>query len=90
MPHHVAALLPRTDPDAAEAFLARLGFTRLSPGPDDNRILADGRGGTVHLAWAVARWLVPGRNPFGLTLYREDATAASAPKAIGGGPGDKP
>jgi catechol 2,3-dioxygenase-like lactoylglutathione lyase family enzyme len=91
--HHVAAILPCTDLDAAEAFFARLGFARVSPPADDYRILADGRGGTLHLNPAPEGWLEAARNPFGLYLYREDVDAAAAAfpgEAIGGGPADKP
>lgn len=38
-------------------------------------MLPDGRGGAVHLA---AGWLVPGRNPFGRYLFREDVDAVAA------------
>jgi catechol 2,3-dioxygenase-like lactoylglutathione lyase family enzyme len=93
MNHHVAAILPCTDLDAAEAFFARLGFACVSPGPGDYRILADGRGGALHLSRAAPSWMMPERSPFGLYLYREDVDAAAsafAGEAIGGGPADKP
>ena len=35
-------------------------------------------GGEVHLNRAVEGWVVPGRNPFGLYLYRQDVDAAAA------------
>lgn len=77
MEQRLTAILPCNDLDAAEAFFVRLGFAR-EGGPDDYRMLADGRGGAVHLTPAVEGWLQPGRNPFGLYLYREDVDAAAA------------
>ena len=41
-------------------------------------MLADGLGGYVHLAPAPEGWLTPGRNPFGLYLYREDVDGLAA------------
>ncbi|GJG88849.1 glyoxalase [Gemmatimonadetes bacterium T265] len=94
MEQRLTAILPCNDLDAAEAFFARLGFTRDAGSPDDYRMLSDGRGGHVHLTAAVAGWLVPGRNPFGLYLYREDVdglAAACADEVIEPeGPSDKP
>lgn len=42
------------------------------------RMLSDGVGGHVHLTQAVEGWLTPGRNPFGLYLYREDVDGLAA------------
>lgn len=57
-------------------------------------MLADGLGGQIHLNPAVAGWLVPGRNPFGLYLYREDVDALATVfrrELLGSGdPSDKP
>ena len=51
------------------------------------------KGGVSHLNPAVEGWLVPGRNPFGLYLYREDVdgiAAAFADEIVGkDGPSDK-
>jgi len=71
MDQRLIAVLPCNDLDRAQAFFERLGFTR-SESPDDYRMLSDGRGGEIHLNEAVEGWLTPGRNPFGLYLYRED------------------
>ena len=93
MEQHLTAILPCSDLDAAEAFFARFGFRRLDGSPDDYRMLADSRGGSLHLNPAVEGWLVPGRNPFGLYLYCEDvdgAAAAFTDEIIGTGPSDKP
>jgi catechol 2,3-dioxygenase-like lactoylglutathione lyase family enzyme len=69
--HSLTAILPCNDLDASEAFYGRLGFMhRKNYG--DYRILSDGRGGELHLAKAVAGWLVPGRNPFGLYLHADN------------------
>jgi len=63
-------------------------------GPDDYRTLSDGLGGYIHLTPAVEGWLTPGRNPFGLYLYRKDVDGLAA--AFKGetlekeGPSDKP
>ena len=85
--HGLTAILPCNDLDASEAFYARLGFTRRD-GDDGYRMLADGRGGELHLNAAVEGWLVPGRNPFGLYLYTEDVDALAA--RMGGRAEDKP
>ena len=93
MQQTLTAILPCNDLDASQAFYARLGFA-LEEGGDhgDYRILADGRGGALHLNKAVEGWLIPGRNPFGLYLYMEDVDAAA--QAFGPGlihrPEDKP
>src|SRR6185312_11387064 len=72
--HQMTAILPCNDLDASEAFYARLGFS-CAARHADYRILADGKGGALHLASAVEGWLVPGRNPFGLYLYSGEQTA---------------
>ncbi len=99
-PHSLTAILPCNDLDASEAFYGRLGFVRPdadkpAPGAQDSyRMLADGKGGFIHLTDAVEGWLVPGRNPFGLYLYSEAVdrlAAAFQGEVIGGrGPEDKP
>ena len=82
--HALTAILPCNDLDASEAFYRRLGFIRPAnerpaAGEDDSyRILADGKGGAIHLTDAVEGWLVPGRNPFGLYLYSEDVDRLAA------------
>ncbi len=73
----LTAVLPCNDLDRSEAFYRRLGFTHRS-GPDDYRMLADGRGGELHLQPAVEGWLVPGRNPFGLYLSVENVDELAA------------
>ncbi len=94
MQQRLTAILPCNDLDAAQSFFERLGFTRDDGSPDDYRMLSDGGGGDIHLNPAVAGWLVRGRNPFGLYLYREDVDAVAA--AVAGeiiepeGPSDKP
>ncbi|MDQ0463625.1 catechol 2,3-dioxygenase-like lactoylglutathione lyase family enzyme [Caulobacter ginsengisoli] len=88
----LTAILPCNDLDASEAFYGRLGFVR-EGGPDDYRMLSDGKGGTLHLTDAVAGWLVPGRNPFGLYLYAENVDELAAGVAdliLGGKVEDKP
>jgi hypothetical protein len=75
----LVAIVPCNDLDASEAFYRRLGFQRAD---GDNyaeyRILADGRGGRLHLTSTVEGWVVPERNAFGVYLYsdRIDALAA--------------
>jgi len=77
----LTAIVPCNDLDASEAFYNRLGFTRPEgdrfPG-DTYRILADGKGGHVHLTDAVPGWVENGRNPFGLYLYTPDVDAMAA------------
>ena len=94
MEHRLTAIVPCNDLDACEAFYARLGFTRPAGSDDAYRILADGKGGHLHLTAAVEDWVVPGRNPFGLYLYVEDvdalATAFAGEIIEKGGPSDKP
>jgi catechol 2,3-dioxygenase-like lactoylglutathione lyase family enzyme len=90
----LTAILPCNDLDRTEAFFARLGFKREQGSSSDYRMLADGVGGQIHLNPAVEGWLVPGRNPFGLYLYREDVdelAAAFHGEILGkGDPSDKP
>lgn len=89
----LTAILPCNDIDRTEAFFARLGFKR-EGGTDDYRMLADGCGGQIHLNPAVEGWLVPGRNPFALYLYRENVDElanAFRGEILGqGDPSDKP
>ena len=93
MNQRLTAILPCNDLDAAQRFFERLGF-KVEGGPDDYRMMSDGRGGDIHLQAAVDGWLVPGRNPFGLYLYREDVDQLA--KTFVGemiepeGPADKP
>jgi len=93
------AILPCNDLDASEAFYTRLGFARRrnekpAEWEDSYRILTDGKGASLHLTDAVAGWLIPGRNPFGLYHHTEDVDALAAEFAaalIGtNGPEDKP
>lgn len=98
--HRLTAILPCNDLDASEAFYRRLGFARPDadrppPGEDDGyRILADGKGGHLHLTGAVSGWLIPGQNPFALYLYTEDVDGLAAgfrgETIERGGPEDKP
>ena len=82
--HALTAILPCNDLDASEGFYNRLGFNRpeedrpTNPEEDGYRMLADGKGGHLHLTNAVEGWLVPGRNPFGLYLYTEDVDELAA------------
>lgn len=90
MQQRLTAILLCNDLDAAEAFFVRLGFQRDQGSLDDYRMLSDGLGGFIHLNRAVEGWLQPGRNPFGLYLYREDVDGvarAFAGETIGQ-PGD--
>jgi hypothetical protein len=94
MDQRMTAILPCNDLDVSEAFFRRLGFARDERSPDDYRMMSDGQGGFIHLNPAVEGWLVPGRNPFGLYLYRKDVAAVAAAFAgeiLGtGDPSDKP
>jgi hypothetical protein len=65
--HSVTPIVPCNDIDASERFYARLGFVR-NGYDDEYRILQDGEGGEIHLQPAVAGWVVPGRNPFGIYI----------------------
>jgi catechol 2,3-dioxygenase-like lactoylglutathione lyase family enzyme len=83
----LTAILPVTDLDAAQAFFERLGF-RLNADHNGYRMMSDGTGAELHLNGAASEWLVPGRNPFGLYLYRRDVDAlahAFAGEIIGDG-----
>jgi hypothetical protein len=71
--HTLTVIVPSNDLDASEVFYQRLGFTRPDgPDYDGYRILADNKGGHLHLTQAVEGWVVPGRNPFGVYLYTEE------------------
>lgn len=93
MKHQLIAILPCNDMDVTQAFLERLDF-RITGGTAEYRIMSDGQGGVLHLTSAVTGWLVPGQNPFGLYLCREDVDAvasAFAGEIIGrGDPTEKP
>lgn len=76
-PHRTVAIVPAGDLNASEAFYRRLGY-RVESDHGPYRILADGRGGQLHLNH-VTGW--PRRvedNPFGLYLYVEDVDALAA------------
>lgn len=75
--HSLTAILPCNNLDVSEAFYGRLGFTRTG-GDGHYRMLADGKGGHLHLNQAVEGWLVPGRNPAGLYLYTEEVDHLAA------------
>ena len=96
----LTAILPCNNLDVSEHFYNRLGFTRTETDdpqpyePDEYRILFERQRRVLHLTKAVADWLVPGSNPFGLYLYTEEvdelaATFRSALKASSG-PEDRP
>lgn len=93
MDQRLTAILPCNDLDAAETFFERLGF-KVDGGLDDYRMMSDAHGGSIHLNPAVEGWVVPGRNPFGLYLYRQDVDAVAATFAgeiiEAEGPTDKP
>ena len=92
MQQGLVAILPCNDLDAAEAFFTRLDFQRETGSLPDYRMLANGLGGFLHLHLAVEGWLTPGRNPFGLYLYRADVdrVAASFGHDVIDGPSDRP
>ena len=69
--HTLTAVLPCNDLPASRAFYERLGFTVTSD-HGDYLLLEDGSGAELHLRQAEQGWLIPGRNPFGLYLYREE------------------
>ncbi|WP_410052769.1 VOC family protein [Bradyrhizobium sp. SZCCHNPS2010] len=81
-PHSLCAILPCNDLDASERFYRRLGFTRTDQPrdgmADEDRMLSDGKGASLHLTRAEPEWLIPGRNPFGLYLYVDDVDALGA------------
>lgn len=75
--HGLTAILPCNNLDASQAFYERLDFKHVDHS-DDYRIMRDERGAELHLIAAVAGWLVPGRNPFGLYLYTESVDELAA------------
>lgn len=87
-PGLMIAILPCNDLDASERFYGRLGFLRVegekprTGEPDNYRILANGKGGYLHLTDAVEGWLVAGRNPFGLYLRIEEVDDLAAEFAV--------
>lgn len=92
MQSSLIAILPCNDLDRTEAFFVRLGFKSEQDSSGDYRMLADGFGAQIHLNQAVEGWLVPGSNPFGLYLYRQDVDelAAAFRGEIDNEPSDKP
>lgn len=89
----LVAVLPCNDLDLSQAFYARLGFG-CEDGEAGYHILTHPTGAMLHLTAAVAGWLVPERNPFGLYLYAPDVDALAAAFAgetlEAGGVEDKP
>lgn len=80
----LTAILPCNNLDVSERFYNRLGFTRTETDnsqpsePDEYRMLSNGKGAYLHLTKAVAGWLVPGSNPFGLYLYTAEVDELAA------------
>lgn len=92
--HTLVYILPCTDIAASTAFYARLGLALMSD-YGSYRILADGKGGFLHLSTeAPEGWLVAGRNPNGLYFCNEDVGRLAAGVADliaeGHGPEHKP
>ena len=87
MPNSVIAIIPCNDLDASEKFYNKLGFQR-NGFDDEYRILFDAWGAQIHLTKAVADWLVPGRNPFGLYFNAENVAELAV--IFGSKPEDKP
>ncbi len=78
-PPRVTAIIPCNDLDAAEAWWNRLGFSRpADQGYDDYRMLGNAEGAEVHLNKAVAGWVVPGRNAFGVYIYTPNVDTLAA------------
>jgi hypothetical protein len=75
----LVAIVPCNDLDASEAFYRRLGFQRADgESYAQYRILADERGGRLHLTSTVEGWVLPDRNPFGVYLYSEQVDALAS------------
>jgi len=91
--HTLVSILPCTDIEASTAFYARIGLG-LQSDYGTYRILADGKGGFLHLSTeSPDGWLVPGRNPNGLYFCSEDIDRLAegiADLLPGGGPNHKP
>ncbi len=70
--HCIVSILPCTNIEASTHFYARFGLA-LHGDYGRYRILSDGRGWLLHLSSEFPQgWLVPGQNPNGLYLYRQD------------------
>lgn len=76
-PHILAAILPCNDVQRSREFYARLGF-QVRAGDDQYLMLADGKGGELHLQPAVHGWVQADRNPFGVYLYAENVDELAA------------
>ena len=74
--HRAVAIIPAGDIGASEAFYARLGF-RLESDYGDYRILADGRGGHLHLNLTEGWPRNVEDSPLGVYLYVDDVDAAA-------------
>ncbi len=80
----LTAILPCTNLDVSELFYNRLAFTRTETDnpqpyePDEYRMLSNSKGAYLHLTKAVAGWLVPRSNPFGLYLYTAEVDELAA------------
>jgi hypothetical protein len=91
--HTLVSILPVTDIEASTVFYARIGL-HLQSDYCSYRILADSRGGFLHLSTESPKgWVVPGRNPNGLYFCTEEVARIAAEIADllpGGGPNHKP
>lgn len=76
--HTLVSILPCSDIEASTEFYTRIGLT-LQSDYGTYRILADGKGGFLHLSTEHPHeWLVPGRNPNGLYFCTEDVARIAA------------
>jgi len=91
--HCLVSILPCTDIAASTQFYGRLGFELMSD-YGSYRILADSKGGFLHLSSEAPQgWVVPGRNPNGLYYCTEDIDRLAKgveDLLLGGGPTHKP
>lgn len=75
--HRAVAIVPSNDLDASEAFYRRLGF-EVTSDYGHYRILADGRGGHLHITLSPGWPRNVEDNPFGLYFYVEDVDAVAS------------
>ncbi|GBQ97975.1 hypothetical protein GLI01_18700 [Gluconacetobacter liquefaciens] len=79
----ISAIIPCNDIDAAERWWNRLGFFGPADGDGDYRILSNREGAAIHLQPAVPGWVVPGRNPFGVSSICPRPMSINSPRRRG-------